>query len=92
MLLFVDQLMSGCIRVCDVRSCVAVCQLLVAVADACLLPLSPGERTKNIHVPHVVVTVGLPARGKTYMARKLARYLNWTGIKTKGEHRALAER
>ncbi|CAF3802177.1 unnamed protein product, partial [Rotaria sp. Silwood1] len=27
--------------------------------------------------------VGLPARGKTYMARKLARYLSWIGIKTK---------
>ncbi|CAF1402551.1 unnamed protein product [Rotaria sp. Silwood1] len=27
--------------------------------------------------------VGLPARGKTYMARKLARYLHWIGIKTK---------
>ena len=52
--------------------------------------LSPGERTKSIHVPHVVVTVGLPARGKTYMARKLARYLNWTGIKTKGEETAAA--
>ncbi|CAF3802160.1 unnamed protein product, partial [Rotaria sp. Silwood1] len=26
--------------------------------------------------------VGLPARGKTYMARKLARYLHWIGIKT----------
>ncbi|KAA0191037.1 hypothetical protein HAZT_HAZT007847 [Hyalella azteca] len=27
--------------------------------------------------------VGLPARGKTYMAKKLTRYLNWVGIKTK---------
>uniref|UniRef100_A0A6A7G6N2 6-phosphofructo-2-kinase/fructose-2,6-bisphosphatase-like isoform X1 n=2 Tax=Hirondellea gigas TaxID=1518452 RepID=A0A6A7G6N2_9CRUS len=32
---------------------------------------------------HVVVMVGLPARGKTYMAKKLTRYLNWIGIKTK---------
>ena len=35
--------------------------------------------------------VGLPARGKTYISRKLARYLNWIGIKTKvfnvGEYR-----
>ena len=41
-------------------------------------------------MPHVVITVGLPARGKTYMARKLTRYLNWTGIKTKGEETAAA--
>jgi len=35
--------------------------------------------------------VGLPARGKTYVGRKLSRYLNWLGIKTKvfniGEYR-----
>jgi broad specificity phosphatase PhoE/predicted kinase len=29
--------------------------------------------------PIAVVMVGLPARGKTYIARKLARYLSWTG-------------
>lgn len=28
-----------------------------------------------------IVTVGLPARGKTYLAQKLCRYLRWTGIK-----------
>ena len=35
--------------------------------------------------------VGLPARGKTYISRKLARYLNWIGVNTKvfnlGEYR-----
>lgn len=31
-----------------------------------------------------IALVGLPARGKTYIARKLARYLNWIGVNTKG--------
>ncbi|PIO65485.1 phosphoglycerate mutase family protein [Teladorsagia circumcincta] len=35
--------------------------------------------------------VGLPARGKTYISKKLCRYLNWIGIKTRvfnvGEYR-----
>lgn len=28
--------------------------------------------------------VGLPARGKTYISKKLSRYLNWIGINTRG--------
>jgi len=31
--------------------------------------------------PLVVVMVGLPARGKTYTARKLSRYLSWLGYR-----------
>lgn len=38
-----------------------------------------------------LVTVGLPARGKTYIAQKVKRYLNWLGIPTRvfnvGEYR-----
>lgn len=34
--------------------------------------------------PTVIVMVGLPARGKTYISKKLTRYLNWIGIPTKG--------
>lgn len=44
-----------------------------------------------IVAPCVVIMVGLPARGKTYMSKKLTRYLNWIGIDTKvfnvGEYR-----
>lgn len=29
--------------------------------------------------------VGLPARGKTYISKKLTRYLNWIGVPTKGK-------
>uniref|UniRef100_A0AAY4C6D3 6-phosphofructo-2-kinase domain-containing protein n=1 Tax=Denticeps clupeoides TaxID=299321 RepID=A0AAY4C6D3_9TELE len=32
--------------------------------------------------PTVIVMVGLPARGKTYISKKLARYLNWIGVNT----------
>ncbi|XP_066213576.1 6-phosphofructo-2-kinase/fructose-2,6-bisphosphatase 1 isoform X3 [Saccopteryx leptura] len=33
--------------------------------------------------PTMVIMVGLPARGKTYISTKLTRYLNWIGIPTK---------
>uniref|UniRef100_A0A4W4E7K3 6-phosphofructo-2-kinase domain-containing protein n=1 Tax=Electrophorus electricus TaxID=8005 RepID=A0A4W4E7K3_ELEEL len=33
--------------------------------------------------PTLIVTVGLPARGKTYISKKLTRYLNWIGVPTK---------
>ncbi|MFO0565152.1 MAG: 6-phosphofructo-2-kinase/fructose-2,6-bisphosphatase [Polyangiaceae bacterium] len=48
--------------------------------------LESGELPK-----HVLVMVGLPARGKTYIARKIARYLSWLGYNTRtfnvGEYR-----
>ncbi|CAF3743854.1 unnamed protein product [Rotaria sordida] len=40
-------------------------------------------RDRLVQTPTVIMMVGLPARGKTYMSRKLARYLHWIGIKTK---------
>lgn len=59
-----------------------------------LYPQTKGERYYYVNCPHVIVTVGLPARGKTYIAKKLARYLNWIGIKTQefnvGEYRRQA--
>ncbi len=33
----------------------------------------------------MIVMVGLPARGKTYISKKLTRYLNWIGVPTQGE-------
>ena len=29
--------------------------------------------------------MGLPARGKTYISRKLSRYLNWIGLNTRSK-------
>ena len=36
------------------------------------------------NAPTMIVMVGLPARGKTYISKKLARYLNWIGVPTMG--------
>ncbi|KAJ0036349.1 hypothetical protein NQD34_005026 [Periophthalmus magnuspinnatus] len=33
--------------------------------------------------PTMIVMVGLPSRGKTYISKKLTRYLNWIGVPTK---------
>lgn len=40
-----------------------------------------GERLNQDK--YLIVLVGLPARGKSYIARKLCRYLNWLNIKSK---------
>ena len=45
----------------------------------------PGYYPRFVNAPTVITLVGLPARGKTYMAKKLGRYLNWIGIKTQGK-------
>ena len=40
-------------------------------------------KSSSTSTPHVIVMVGLPARGKTYISKKLSRYLNWIGMNTK---------
>lgn len=54
-----------------------------------------GERAiTDVTTPHIIAMVGLPARGKTFISKKLARYLNWIGISTRvfnlGEYRRCA--
>ena len=44
---------------------------------------SSGQTTATTNTPNVIALVGLPARGKTYISRKLSRYLNWIGINTR---------
>lgn len=50
-----------------------------------------GCGPKLSNAPTIIVMVGLPARGKTYIGKKLTRYLNWIGVNTKvfnvGEYR-----
>ncbi|CAF4268511.1 unnamed protein product [Rotaria magnacalcarata] len=45
--------------------------------------LSQACRDRLVRTPTIIAMAGLPARGKTYISRKLARYLQWIGIKTK---------
>eukprot|EP00794_Sanderia_malayensis_P006166 gene6166-6877_t len=45
--------------------------------------LYPSPTPNLANVPTCFVMVGLPARGKTYISKKLARYLNWIGVTTK---------
>ncbi|KAM8974077.1 6-phosphofructo-2-kinase/fructose-2,6-bisphosphatase 3 [Pelodytes ibericus] len=61
------------------------------------LPVAVPQLNINVGGPQltssktVIVMVGLPARGKTYISKKLTRYLNWSEVPTKvfnvGEYR-----
>lgn len=50
-------------------------------APLCYRPQASVPQFTNS--PTVIVMVGLPARGKTYISKKLTRYLNWIGVPTK---------
>ncbi|CAH1784417.1 unnamed protein product [Owenia fusiformis] len=62
--------------------------------DEMVDPRDPALCPNLVMAPTVIVMVGLPARGKTYISKKLARYLNWIGINTRvfnvGEYRRQA--
>ncbi|KAK3104001.1 hypothetical protein FSP39_023557 [Pinctada imbricata] len=59
--------------------------------SACGLRWGTASCPNVVQAPTVISMVGLPARGKTYMSKKLTRYLNWIGIRTRafnvGEYR-----
>lgn len=61
---------------CAPRSVNTLCNLLPFLAAA--------GAPHFANPPTVIVMVGLPARGKTYISKKLTRYLNWIGMPTKG--------
>ncbi|XP_023561418.1 6-phosphofructo-2-kinase/fructose-2,6-bisphosphatase 4 isoform X2 [Octodon degus] len=42
-----------------------------------------GGQVCMTNCPTLIVMVGLPARGKTYISKKLTRYLNWIGVPTR---------
>ncbi|XP_028398156.1 6-phosphofructo-2-kinase/fructose-2,6-bisphosphatase-like [Dendronephthya gigantea] len=51
------------------------------MVDRLRYPASCPSRSL-VNKPVCLAMVGLPARGKTFIARKLARYLNWISIET----------
>lgn len=47
------------------------------------LPLNLKYKLMDNEEKIIIGMVGLPARGKSYIARKLARYLHWAGLRAK---------
>lgn len=85
--------MYMCLLFCRPASLTIRCITLHG-SSAIFVLLYTGERVNYVNKPHVIAMVGLPARGKTYISKKLSRYLNWVGIFTRvynlGEYRRSA--
>ncbi|PIO32829.1 hypothetical protein AB205_0221600 [Aquarana catesbeiana] len=58
-------------------------KIWVPYNNGCPVQHSAQRRVCMTNCPTVIVMVGLPARGKTYISKKLTRYLNWIGVPTK---------
>ena len=58
------------------------CNLNIILSNYTYFFAGCGPKLSN--APTIIVMVGLPARGKTYISKKLTRYLNWMGVNTKG--------
>uniref|UniRef100_A0A669CQ34 6-phosphofructo-2-kinase/fructose-2,6-bisphosphatase n=1 Tax=Oreochromis niloticus TaxID=8128 RepID=A0A669CQ34_ORENI len=54
-----------------------------ALEEVCKSVIKQTSVPQFTNSPTMIVMVGLPARGKTYISTKLTRYLNWIGVKTK---------
>lgn len=70
-------------------SFIKLCMLSLNVLDKCISLSCVAWASYMTNSPTVIVMIGLPARGKTYMSKKLTRYLNWIGVPTKGRHRPM---
>ena len=80
----------GGVRLCDhlSRSAISICAPLPLwpyhrrPPRAMVAPLYTTDSGLLFHAGKILVlTVGLPARGKTHISRALERYLRWTGVK-----------
>ena len=69
-----------------VHSSLVLLTLYIYINSTVILSLCVAASCPHIvRAPTVIAMVGLPARGKTYISKKLTRYLNWIGITTKGQ-------
>uniref|UniRef100_A0A8C1YP40 6-phosphofructo-2-kinase domain-containing protein n=1 Tax=Cyprinus carpio TaxID=7962 RepID=A0A8C1YP40_CYPCA len=81
-----DDLLTECSPDIIILVCPALRRELLKVNDVCLFVFIAWASYMT-NSPTVIVLIGLPARGKTYISKKLTRYLNWIGVPTKGERK-----